>query len=161
MESSSLLFLFIIILVVAVARAYYGAHNRYRTNWNSERKRQQQSEARSAWIQQCTYEMPQMICGSVPLGLDSDEQAVALLPDVDLLEPRAVRRSRSHHAAPTIRLAKGLSFRFGSSVSQSESFHELRTIDHGTGDHQTAGVHLSRSYSEPDCSGLMPGRCST
>ena len=32
----------------------------------------------------------------------------AQLPEVRLLEPRAIRRSRSSYGGPTIRLAKGL-----------------------------------------------------
>jgi hypothetical protein len=54
------------------------------------------------------------------------------LPGVNLFEPRAVRRSRSYYGGPTIRLAKGLSFRLGAGVSQSESQDELRCIDQGT-----------------------------
>jgi hypothetical protein len=81
-----------------------------------------------------------MICDSVPTGFDHDEQVLCVLAGVDLLEPRAVRRSirngRSVYGEPTIRLARGLSFRFGASdstgVSESESFDELRSIDHGT-----------------------------
>ena len=81
-----------------------------------------------------------MICGSVPAGFDHDEQVLCVLPGVDLLELRAVRRSirrgRSVSGGPTIRLARGLSIRLGASgstgVSESESFDELRQIDHGT-----------------------------
>ena len=68
----------------------------------------------------------------VPLGFDSDELVVFVLPGVRLLEPRAVRRSRSNYGGPTIRLAKGLSFRLGAGTSQSESSDELRDIDQGT-----------------------------
>ena len=81
-----------------------------------------------------------MICDSIPAGFDHDERVLCVLPGVDLLELRAVRRSirrgRSAYGGPTIRLARGLSFRFGASdsagVSESESFDELRQIDHGT-----------------------------
>jgi hypothetical protein len=78
--------------------------------------------------------------GSVPAGFDRDERALCVLPGVDLLELRAIRRSIRHSrgvsGGPTIRLARGLSFRLGASgstgVSESESFDELRQIDQGT-----------------------------
>ena len=103
---------------------------------------QRQSEETNNWI--CDHRErgvpPEMICGSVPAGFDHDERALCVLPGVDLLEPRAVRRSvrhgRSVSGGPTIRLARGVSFRLGTSastgVSESESFDELRQIDQGT-----------------------------
>jgi hypothetical protein len=82
----------------------------------------------------CTtnYRQMEMICGPVPLGLDLDELVVFVLPGVDLLESRAIRKSRSYYGGPTIRLAKGLSLRLGAGTSQSESYEELRNIDNGT-----------------------------
>ena len=73
-----------------------------------------------------------MICGPIPPTFDSGESVVFVLPGVRLLEPRAVRRSRSYYGGPTIRLAKGLSLRLGTGTSQSESSDELRDIDQGT-----------------------------
>jgi hypothetical protein len=73
-----------------------------------------------------------MICGPIPAGFDHDERVLCVLPAIDLLEPRAVRRSRSNYGGPNIRVMKGLSFRFGAGTNQSESFEELRHIDHGT-----------------------------
>ena len=102
--------------------------------WNSAAMWQQQFDATEAWLGQCTNncQHAEMICAAAPLGLDADESAVFVLPDVDLFEPRAVRYARSATGGPTIRLAKGLSFRFGSGVGQSESQYQLRTIDRGT-----------------------------
>ena len=103
---------------------------------------QRQFEETNNWIRDCRERgvPPEMICGSVPAGFDHDERVLCVLPGVDLLELRAVRRSirrgRSISGGPTIRLARGLSIRLGASgstgVSESESFDELRQIDHGT-----------------------------
>lgn len=108
--------------------------NRSRSGWNSAKMWAQQFDVAHAWLGQCakTGQQVEMICAPAPLGFDADEQVVFVLPDVDLLEPRAVRRSRSYHGGPTIRLAKGLSLRLGAGVSQSESQDELRNIDRGT-----------------------------
>jgi hypothetical protein len=73
-----------------------------------------------------------MICGPVPGGFDGDEEVLAVFPDVNLMEQRAVRYSRGAYGGPTIRLAKGLSFRLGGAAGRSESVDELRAIDFGT-----------------------------
>jgi hypothetical protein len=68
----------------------------------------------------------------VPACVNHDEHVLCVLPGINLLEPRTVRRSCSAYGGPTVRVMKGLSFRFGSGTAQSESFDELRHIDHGT-----------------------------
>jgi hypothetical protein len=103
---------------------------------------QRQLDVASNWIRDHRDRgvLPTMICDSVPKGFDHDERVLCVLPSVDLLEPRAVRRStrrgRSAYGGPTIRIARGLSIRLGASgstgTSESESFDELRQIDHGT-----------------------------
>jgi hypothetical protein len=87
-----------------------------------------------AWIHSCTDNMQQveMICGDPPIGFDYDEQVIFCLPGIDLMEARAVRYSRGSYSGPSIRVMKGLSFRFGSSASRSQSVDELTVIDHGT-----------------------------
>lgn len=94
----------------------------------------QQLDASQAWLKERTDSCQQleMICGPSPGGFDSDESMIFVLPGVRLLEPRAIRHSRSSYGGPTIRLAKGLSFRLGSAASQSERNDELRNIDEGT-----------------------------
>jgi hypothetical protein len=86
------------------------------------------------WIQSCADNVQQleMICGNPPIGFDYDEQVVFCLPDIDLMEPRAVRYSHGTYGGPTIRVMKGLSFRLGASESHSQSVDELTVIDHGT-----------------------------
>ena len=103
---------------------------------------ERQLDAANNWIRDHRDRgvLPTVICGSVPKGFDHDERVLCVVPNVDLLEPRAVRRStrsgRSAYGGPTIRLARGLSIRLGVSgstgTSESESFDELRQIDHGT-----------------------------
>ena len=80
-----------------------------------------------------------MICGSVPAGFDHDERVFCVLPGVDLLEPRAVRRRSGAGAVfPVARPFGSLAGCQSGLVpaqhglSESESFDELRQIDHGT-----------------------------
>ena len=86
-----------------------------------------------AWLKACadTVQLPRMICGPVPDCFGHDEDVFAVFP-VTLMESRAVRYSRSNYGGPTIRIMKGFSYRFGSSVGQSESVEEMRTLDSGT-----------------------------
>ena len=88
----------------------------------------------AAWIKSCTdhYQPAHMICGPVPGGFDGDEEVLAVFPDVNLMELRAVRYSRGAYGGPTIRPSKGLSFRLGGAAGRSESVDELRAIDFGT-----------------------------
>jgi hypothetical protein len=121
---------------------YYNGRGRIQNSDESSEVEQQQFDAYQAWLQQHRDRgLPiEMICDSVPAGFDHDERVLCVLPGINLLEPRAVRRSirsgRSHYGGPTIRLARGLSFRLGASgstgTSESESFDELRQIDQGT-----------------------------
>jgi hypothetical protein len=103
---------------------------------------QRQLDATAAWIDdhRDRGELPKMICDEVPTGFDQDEEVLCVLPSIDLMELRAVRysirRGRSAYGGPTIRVARGLSFRLGGSDSightMSESTDELRQIDNGT-----------------------------
>jgi hypothetical protein len=125
--------LFLIVLAI-IALAIFLPRGRGGRAWGSESRHKQQLVASQAWIDHCAgnYLHMEMICGHVPLGLDLDEHAVFVLPGVNLLEPRAIRRSRNYYGGPTIRLAKGLSLRLGAGVSESESSDDLRNIDRGT-----------------------------
>ncbi len=67
-----------------------------------------------------------------PIILKKGEEACVVLSGVNLFEPRAVRQTRGGYAGPTIRVAKGVSFRLGSVAARSESHEELRKIDVGT-----------------------------
>jgi hypothetical protein len=96
--------------------------------------RQAQLAKYKTWIDSCcnNYKAAHMICDSVPGGLDQDEEPIAVFPDINLMEYRAVRYSRGAYAGPTIRIAKGVSFRLAGSQGRSESVDELRVIDRGT-----------------------------
>ena len=67
-----------------------------------------------------------------PVILKRAEEAVLVLPNITLKEPRAVRTSVGGYAGPTIRIAKGISFRLGGGTSRSVSHDEIKTIDKGT-----------------------------
>lgn len=67
-----------------------------------------------------------------PIILRKGEEACVVLSGITLREPRAVRQTRGGYAGPTIRVAKGVSFRMGSVSARSESHEELRNIDQGT-----------------------------
>jgi uncharacterized protein len=74
-----------------------------------------------------------LIAGEVPnIALRKGEHVLCAFPKTTLLEPRAVRTWHSTYGGPTIRVARGLSFRFGQSHGVSESHDELRAIDRGT-----------------------------
>ena len=125
--------IFCIVIAVVVVRKM-SASSRDQDN---ESRYKQKFNAAEAWLRQRLEaaengQQIEMICGPSSLGFDSDESVVFVLPGVRLLEPRAIRRSRSNYGGPTIRLAKGLSFRLGAGTSQSESSDELREIDQGT-----------------------------
>ena len=68
---------------------------------------------------------------SSPVILKKNEHAVMVLPSIALWEPRAVRQTMGAYGGPTIRVAKGVSFRFGGVQARSESHEELREIDRG------------------------------
>jgi hypothetical protein len=125
------LFLFVVVIgVIALARSYYNSRGRVPA---INRSSEAQQLTCQTWIRHHVNgaQPIKMICGPVPAGFDHD-RVLCVLPAINLLEPRAVRRSSGTYGGPTIRLMKGLSFRFGSGTSQSESFDELRHIDSGT-----------------------------
>jgi hypothetical protein len=73
-----------------------------------------------------------MICGRSDVGLHTDERLICVLPGSEMYEPHAVRVYHGGSRGTSIRVAKGLSFRVGASVGQSESHDELRLLDTGT-----------------------------
>lgn len=67
-----------------------------------------------------------------PIILKKNEVASLVLFNISFLEPRMVRQTRGGYGGPSIRLAKGISFRFGGVSARSESHEELKKIDQGT-----------------------------
>lgn len=67
-----------------------------------------------------------------PIILKKTETPVLVIPNVILKEPRSVRTSVGGYGGPTIRIAKGISFRLGGGSSRSISHEEIKTIDQGT-----------------------------
>jgi hypothetical protein len=81
----------------------------------------------------------EMICSDPPI-VGNHEEVIFCLPNITLMEPRAVRysqrQSQGAYGGSSIRIAKGFSIRTGGyggrSQSQSESVDETRVIDNGT-----------------------------
>jgi tetratricopeptide (TPR) repeat protein len=86
------------------------------------------------------------------VALHNGEELLCVFPETTLVEPRAVRTWLGAYGGSSIRIAKGLSLRFGQSRGQSESHEELRTIDIGTlvlTNERIVFVGLKRSSSVP------------
>lgn len=74
--------------------------------------------------------LPRMRCGQ-DIMLHKGEEVCVSLDNIQLLEPRSVRTSYGGYTGPTIRIAKGLSWRVGAFASRSTSHEEIQTIDSG------------------------------
>ncbi len=72
--------------------------------------------------------IPLRIEGEAPVILKKNEDIQIVLPNISLVESRAIRTG--YYRGPSVRLVKGVYYRFGKSIS--ESHDELRTIDRGT-----------------------------
>jgi hypothetical protein len=71
-------------------------------------------------------------CFGVPyIALRKNEEVLCDAPTT-LVEPRAVRTWRSSSGGASFRIAKGLSYRLGTSGGTSESHEETRPVDEGT-----------------------------
>lgn len=69
--------------------------------------------------------------GQSPVILKKDELISIIMENINLQEPRAVRQTNAAYGGPTIRVAKGVSFRMGGTSARSESHEEIRVIDNG------------------------------
>ena len=125
--------LVLLLIVGVVGWILYKAQAQDGPSSSAPRYSDDQVQRCDAWLKACadTVQLPRMICGPVPDCFGHDEDVFAVFP-VTLMESRAVRYSRSNYGGPTIRIMKGFSYRFGSSVGQSESVEEMRTLDSGT-----------------------------
>jgi len=83
------------------------------------------------------YWLTQLKTGNISMSMKQEESPIILkkkeilyvtLPNISLSEPRAVRTGG--YGGPSVRLAKGLSFRVGG--FKAESHEEVRNIDQGT-----------------------------
>ena len=66
-----------------------------------------------------------------PVILKKNENLSIIMDNISLQEPRAVRQTQAAYGGPTIRVAKGVSFRLGGASARSESHEEIRVIDQG------------------------------
>jgi hypothetical protein len=69
--------------------------------------------------------------GQSPVILKKNEIISLIMDSIQLQEPRAVRQTQAAYGGPTIRVAKGVSFRLGGASARSESHEEIRVIDSG------------------------------
>jgi hypothetical protein len=69
--------------------------------------------------------------GPSPVILKKNENLSIIMENISLQEPRAVRQTRAAYGGPTIRVAKGVSFRLGGASARSESHDEITVIDQG------------------------------
>lgn len=67
-----------------------------------------------------------------PVILKKNENLSIVMYNVSLEEPRSVRQTHAAYGGPTIRVAKGVSFRLGGASARSESHEEIRVVDQGT-----------------------------
>ncbi len=67
-----------------------------------------------------------------PVILKKNEKLSIVMYNIILQEPRAVRQTHAAYGGPTIRVAKGVSFRLGGASARSESHEEIRNIDQGS-----------------------------
>lgn len=85
------------------------------------------------WLQQLASG-----AGTIPSYVNSNvvpnpnETVVYAVSDVIFSEPRSVRETSGRYGGPSIRIAKGMTWRMGGFKSSSESHEELRNIDTGT-----------------------------
>jgi len=85
------------------------------------------------WLQQLsngTITIPTHTNTNIVLG--PNEQFIFSISDVIFSEPRAIRETSGLYGGPSIRVAKGMTWRLGKFKSKSESHEELRNIDTGT-----------------------------
>jgi len=93
--------------------------------------------------------------GPSPVILKKNENLSLIMENISLQEPRAVRQTRAAYGGPTIRVAKGVSFRLGGASARSESHDEIRVIDQGKlvltnkrlifiGDKRTVNIDLKK-----------------
>ncbi|UTB32100.1 MAG: zinc ribbon domain-containing protein [Methanobacterium sp. ERen5] len=75
--------------------------------------------------------IPIKYTGQSPVILKKDEMISIIMENISLQEPRAVRQTHAAYAGPTIRVAKGVSFRMGGASARSESHEEIKVIDNG------------------------------
>jgi len=70
--------------------------------------------------------------GAVPLNLMAGERPLVILPLTHLLEIVTSSRRRGSWGGPSLRVTKGVWYRFGSSQSVTERSDDVRIVDQGT-----------------------------
>lgn len=75
--------------------------------------------------------IPIQYSGQSPIILKKGEVISIIMENIKLQEPRAVRQTQAAYGGPTIRVAKGVSFKLGGASARSESHEEIKVIDNG------------------------------
>jgi hypothetical protein len=72
-----------------------------------------------------------MIGASSSIMQKAGEELQVVLPNISLHEPRKVSKTVGGYGGPSIRIAKGVSWRMGAFGARSEAHEEMRNIDDG------------------------------
>lgn len=96
-----------------------------------EIERQKEKDANDFLIGLEKGSIPITYSGQSPVILKKNETVSLIMENIQLKEPRAVRQTHAAYGGPTIRVAKGVSFRMGGASARSESHEEIRVIDTG------------------------------
>lgn len=98
---------------------------------NQETQRQREEDASNFLSGLQNGTIPIKYTGPSPVILKKDETISFIMENINLQEPRAVRQTHAAYGGPTIRVAKGVSFKLGGASARSESHDEIRPIDQG------------------------------
>lgn len=93
--------------------------------------RQQEKDANDFLMGLEDGSIPIKYAGQSPVILKKSETISLIMENIQLQEPRAVRQTNAAYGGPTIRVAKGVSFRLGGASARSESHDEIKVIDSG------------------------------
>lgn len=96
-----------------------------------ETEMQKQRDANDFLVGLQNGTIPIKYSGTSPVILKKDETISIIMENIKLQEPRAVRQTHAAYGGPTIRVAKGVSFRLGGASARSESHDEIKLIDQG------------------------------
>jgi hypothetical protein len=108
------------------------ANNAQPTITRADEQQQEEAPTLLSDIKEGKIESVKFIWTKSPVMLQSNEEPRVVLPDIELWEPRSVRRTAGRYAGPSIRIFPGFTWRMGAFAAKGESHEELRKIDTGT-----------------------------
>ena len=100
--------------------------------WEKEYEEQKQRDL-DVWLDEVENgNVPKVMMVQPNISLKKDEEVFASLINISLMEPRSVRQYQAGNRGVSLRVAKGVSIRFGNTRGISESHEELKVIDSGS-----------------------------